>query len=392
MLTIPSYSCQESTLAHFLVGQAQRMGLHAYVDEVGNFVASTHAGEGRDPGQGGPLLSEAGQPAFDRPGTADSQPIVLLGHMDTVRGNIPVRLEDGILYGRGAVDAKGPLAAFLCATARIARSGAPARPIVVIGAVEEEAATSRGARGVVQRYQPSACIIGEPSGSQAVTIGYKGRLLVAYRVVRPLSHTAGPRRSSNEVAAAFWHRVSQHAAAWNQQHAGNSAFAALSPSLRSMQSEQDGLEEQARLLIGYRLPPDYNIAALRAQLQEWAEQDEAELSFSGEETAFQSTRTTPVARAFIVAIRATGGQPTFKHKTGTSDMNVVGPVWGQTIVAYGPGDSSLDHTPQEHIQVEEYVEAIDVLERVVGELAHVNLSYSAGKAMPKRLQSAETSR
>ena len=50
-------------------------------------------------------------------------------------------------------------------------------------------------------------------------------------------------------------------------------------------------------------------------------------------------------------------------------MNVVGPIWGQNIVAYGPGDSRLDHTPQEHIRLAEYTHAIDVLERVLSSLA-----------------------
>ena len=235
----------------------------------------------------------------------------------------------------------------------------------MIGAVEEEAATSRGARGVVHRYQPAACIIGEPSSSQAVTIGYKGRLLVEGHISYPLSHTAGPLQSSNEIAAAFWERVRRHANEWNAQHAGDSAFASLMPSLRSINSAQDGLEEQTHFLIGYRLPPNFDIAELRAQLERWAYEDDIRLSFSGEEIAFQSTRTTSLARAFISAIRATGGQPTFKNKTGTSDMNVVGPVWGQNIVAYGPGDSRLDHTPQEHIRIVEYTHAIDVLELVL---------------------------
>jgi LysW-gamma-L-lysine carboxypeptidase len=48
-------------------------------------------------------------------------------------------------------------------------------------------------------------------------------------------------------------------------------------------------------------------------------------------------------------------------------MNVVGPVWGGSIVAYGPGDSSLDHTPNEHIQIEEYRHATNVLEMVLSD-------------------------
>ncbi|HLI08500.1 MAG TPA: [LysW]-lysine hydrolase [Ktedonobacteraceae bacterium] len=358
MLTIPSYSGQEGVLARFLAEQARMMGLDAHVDEAGNFVACLSSDE---------VVAEA------------LEPVILLGHMDTVGGNIPVRIEDGRLYGRGAVDAKGPLAAFLCATARLAHSlqSDLRHPVLVIGAVEEEAATSRGARAVVGRYAPSACIIGEPSGSNALTIGYKGRLLVEYCVTRPLSHTAGPLSSSSELATAFWEQVRNHAEAWNRQHSGNSAFASLTPSLRGINSEQDGLEERARLLIGYRLPPNYEISDLQEQLQAWAMgwQDAASssdayctLTFSGEERAFQSTRTTPLARVLSRAIRATGEQPIFKLKTGTSDMNVVGPVWGHNILAYGPGDSRLDHTPREHIVLSEYLHAIDVLALALREL------------------------
>src|ERR1051326_1809831 len=172
MLTIPSYSGREQELARYLVEQARQMGLQASTDNAGNFIATAHS-------------PESG---------AKLPPVILLGHMDTVRGYVPVKLQDGALYGRGAVDAKGPLASFLCATARLVRHGrldSLQRPIVVIGAVEEEAATSRGARAVVGGYQPYACIVGEPSGSQAVTIGYKGRLLVEYCVTRPVRHSAG---------------------------------------------------------------------------------------------------------------------------------------------------------------------------------------------------------
>jgi predicted acetylornithine/succinylornithine family transaminase/N-acetyl-ornithine/N-acetyl-lysine deacetylase len=349
MLTIPSLSCQESALAHFLVEQARALGLHAYVDEVGNFVASTHE-----------VLSTA----------PDAQPIILLGHMDTVPGNIPVTLSEGILYGRGAVDAKGPLAAFICAAARVAsRRDSLARPIVVIGAVEEEAATSKGARGVVDRYRPAACIIGEPSGSQAVTIGYKGRLLVDGQAETQLSHSAGPSQSSSEIATAFWERVRHHAVEWNAQYAGDSAFASLQPGLRSIQNVQDGLVDRTHFSIGYRLPSHFDSTELRNQLTCWADEDHIQISFTGEEVAYQSTRTTELARSFIAALRATGVQPSFKLKTGTSDMNVVGPTWGKNIVAYGPGDSRLDHTPQEHIRISEYTHAIDVLELVLRDWA-----------------------
>ncbi len=363
MLTIPSLSTQESALAHYLAEQACSMGLHAHVDEVGNLIASTTE------------LSPSPQFIASEIGTrfiasaTSPQPVVLLGHMDTVPGNIPVRLEEGILYGRGAVDAKGPLAAFLCAASRVARSEQKGVPIIVVGAVEEEAATSRGARGVLQRYRPSACIIGEPSGSSSVTIGYKGRLLLDGCVTRSSSHSAGPSATSCEVATAFWERARLSATEWNARHASCSPFASLQVTLRSIASEQDGLEEHTRFTLGYRLPPAFDTSYLRSQLTRWAYEDEITIRFSGEEAAFQSSRTVPLARTFISALRATGVQPGFKYKTGTSDMNVVGPVWGENIVAYGPGDARLDHTPQEHIRIHEYLHAISVLELVLKELA-----------------------
>ncbi|MGH2508800.1 MAG: [LysW]-lysine hydrolase, partial [Ktedonobacteraceae bacterium] len=82
----------------------------------------------------------------------------------------------------------------------------------------------------------------------------------------------------------------------------------------------------------------------------------------------RGSRTSDLARTVVATLLEDRIQPIFKLKTGTSDMNVVGPVWGENIVAYGPGDSRLDHTPQEHIVIEEYLHAIDVLERVLHQL------------------------
>ena len=49
-------------------------------------------------------------------------------------------------------------------------------------------------------------------------------------------------------------------------------------------------------------------------------------------------------------------------------MNLVAPVWATPILAYGPGDSTLDHTPDEHIFIAEYLRAIDVLTDVLLQL------------------------
>src|SRR3989304_5619154 len=60
--------------------------------------------------------------------------ILFLGHVDTVEGELPVRVEDGRVYGRGAVDAKGALAAALLAATEHKERG----EIVVVASVGEE--------------------------------------------------------------------------------------------------------------------------------------------------------------------------------------------------------------------------------------------------------------
>ncbi len=133
---------------------------------------------------------------------------MMLGHIDTVPGFIEVRREDDRLYGRGAVDAKGPLACFAAAAALAGtRDG---YRFVVIGAVGEEG-DSRGAQWVRDHYRPDFLIIGEPSGWERVTLGYKGSAWYEYEVKRALAHTSANVESACQAAVNFWNRVQD----WN---------------------------------------------------------------------------------------------------------------------------------------------------------------------------------
>lgn len=340
LVAIPSLSGQETAVAEFLVAQMAESGFdHTHVDAAGNAV-----GERSQPNAQGHI----------------QRTIVLLGHMDTVPGDIPVRIEEGVLHGRGSVDAKGPLATFVTA---VAQATIPTGTrLVVIGATEEEAATSKGARHIVGQYAPDFCIIGEPSGWDGVTLGYKGRILIDYRCARPMSHTAGADSGAAEAGIAWINGVHSLVDAFNADR--TRLFDQLLPSIRHILTSSDGLTNQIDIKLGIRLPPDFDMAAFEAQVRGLAG-DGAEVRFYGHEAAYRSGRGTPLARAFNRALRKRDVRPRFKHKTGTSDMNVVGPVWNCPIVAYGPGDSRLDHTPEEHIVLAEYQHAIDVLQRVL---------------------------
>jgi LysW-gamma-L-lysine carboxypeptidase len=345
MLAIPSPSTQERAIGQWLVARLRAMGFAARRDEVGNVVAFWG---------GGP------------------REVVLLGHMDTVPGFIEVRREGSHLFGRGAVDAKGPLAAAITAVSR-QPAGAACR-FTVIGAVEEEG-SSRGARHLTTRRSPDQLIILEPSGWDAVTLGYKGSLKVRYRLSQPMGHGAGPNESAADTAIAFIRRVQDYAAEAPTLPSPASgggkkildAFERLDARILRFHADHDGFRDTAAMTVGFRLPLNFDVPALQQQLEAWAEG--AELRFEYADAAVRAEKNTPLVRAFLKGIRDGGGTPRFKMKTGTSDMNILAPVWGCPTLAYGPGDSKLDHTPNEAIDLAEFERGVDVLTAALNQLA-----------------------
>ena len=293
--------------------------------------------------------------------------IVLLGHIDTVPGEIAVRLEDGELVGRGAVDAKGPLAAFVAA----ATEPVAGLTVTVVGAVEEESPTSKGARYRGTLAAPDWCVIGEPSGWDGVTVAYKGRLVLGITLARDARHGASPGPTIAEEALALWARLRDAAVA---QTAAARPFARLDCRLEGMHAAAgDGLVERADLRVGYRIPPgiatDELEAGARAIVEEHDGDAEAAVERIASEEPARTARTTPVATAFARAIASVGGQTTYKEKSGTSDMNVLLPAWGCPMVAYGPGDAQYDHTPIERLALADYARSIAVLRDVLRRLS-----------------------
>ncbi len=335
MIEIYSPSHEEVVLSTFLVEKMMSLGFEAHRDVAGNAIGVLGRG---------------------------ARTIILLGQIDTVPGQIPVELKDGRLYGRGSVDAKGSMACFISATARLKDHPAMRdKKVIIIGAVEEEAATSKGARQAVRDFvAPDFCIVGEPSSWNAITLGYKGRLLLDYELEISLKHTAGVGKLVCDQAVDFWNEVRDWASQFNE---GKSTFDTLDPSIRAFNSENNGISEAARVKFGFRLPVAFPEQAFRDFLVQAA--GRARVSFYGGETAVRMGKSNPLVKAFLQSIRNEGANPKFKVKTGTADMNVVAPHWQCPMVAFGPGDSSLDHTPQEHIEIAEYGRAVDVLESVL---------------------------
>ena len=332
-----SPSGQERGAVEWLVARMKSLGYeNAFIDDVGNAVGVLGKG---------------------------TKQVVLLGHIDTVPGEIPVRRENGVLFGRGSVDAKGPLACFTDAAARAgAKDG---WQFVVIGAVEEER-ESDGARYVASQYQPNFAIIGEPNRWDRVALGYKGSAWANVTVKRAQAHTASGEETAAEAAVGIWLTIRAYTDSFNEGK--QRGFNKLLLTLHGMDSNSDDFEQWALLKLAVRLPVEFSPQDWYSKLSEIVDGAEVQpLGFAI--PAWECEKNTQLVRAFLSGIRSQGGEPRFVYKTGTADLNIVAPVWKCPAVVYGPGDSALDHTPNEHIELEEYAKAVTVLTEALKNLS-----------------------
>ncbi|MFB6093339.1 MAG: [LysW]-lysine hydrolase [Halanaeroarchaeum sp.] len=326
LVETPSVSGGEGAAAAVLADAFRAADREVFVDDVGNV---------RAPGDDALLLTS---------------------HVDTVPGEIPVRVEDGELWGRGAVDATGALAAMATAAIETGASFA--------GVVEEET-TSRGARHLIEdRDPPDAVVNGEPGGWDGVVLGYRGFRAGTYAVERPAAHTSREDATAVERAIEWWPRVTAAV------EGDGSAFESVTATAVGTEGgvSADGLRTEATVDAEFRLPPGTTGADLAATVASVT--DEGDLAWDRAIPPVLESPRTPVARALRAGIRERGGAPTHLRKTGTSDMNLYAAAWDVPMATYGPGNADLDHAPDERLDLAGFDRAVDVLthaaDRLVG--------------------------
>jgi acetylornithine deacetylase len=135
-------------------------------------------------------------------GRAKGRTLMFCGHTDTV-GVVGMRdpfvptERDGRLYGRGAQDMKGGVAAMIAAAGAVARKGLAAGRLVVAAVVDEEH-SSIGADALVKNWHADGAVVTEPT-DLAIAVGHKGFAWVAVEVMGKAAHGSRPAEGQDAI-------------------------------------------------------------------------------------------------------------------------------------------------------------------------------------------------
>ena len=349
LLGIYSPSGKEQYIANFLATQMKQMGFEVGIDSIGNVIGVV----------------------------GDGRPVILLcGHMDTVAGHVPLRVEEGKIYARGAVDAKGPLAAMVMAALAASKESSFKGKILITSVVEEEA-TSRGVRHLItEGIQADYAIFGEPSGVENITIGYKGQIQLKIVIKTETGHASTPWLYDNALEKAYdlWKKISS-ACAFPSMDPQETPFTSITVCLVKMVGGQGDsvIPFEAEMQLDVRVPIQFTTAQVYDKMvkiignyQSINPKVDINMSVLDTVEPFEANKASPLIHALSISVRKITGKPaTLLRKTGTGDMNLLGNAMNLPIVTYGPGDSHLDHTLDEHIKIDDYLKAIGVYKETI---------------------------
>lgn len=371
LVRTPSPSTQEGALAERITAEMTALGLrNVHVDRVGNVVGWIGAGHG-------PLL-------------------MLDGHMDTVRISTPetwhhapfgAEVENGTLYGLGACDMKGGLAAMIYA-AKLLQDVKLKGDVVVACVVQEEPCEGMGVQVLIEQegVHPDWVVLGEPTNLN-VSRGQRGRLEMRLTTYGCSAHAACPDLGSNAIYAAARLVFGLELLAGQL---GNDAF--LGPGTLAVIDISSGasggnvIPDRCEMVIDRRLTLGENETMALAEVQrviaregiqaqvKVAEHDAT--SYTGHAyhkrafyPAWVIAEDHPLVTATLQAARVqTRQRPQISRWDFSTDGVYTAGVAGIPTVGFGPGNPHQAHTADEHVRLEDVHTAAEVYAQLAVEL------------------------
>lgn len=306
-------------------------------------------------------------------GRAPGPTLMFCGHMDTVgvAGMAtpfqPVH-RDGCLYGRGAQDMKGGVAAMLGALRALAEGGGLSSGALVVAAVVDEEHASLGADALVAKWRADAAVVTEPTDLD-VAVAHKGFQWIEIETRGRAAH--GSRPHDGRDAILRMGRVLNRLESLDRQLQAQPAHALLGTASLHASIVAGGIElssypDRCRLQMERRtLPGELPGAGLhealaileRLRRDDWEFEGDARLVFGREPYEIERSHTLPAT--LVRMAQSVGWQPRMVGMTFWTDAAILGAA-GIPSVLFGPGGAGL-HSPGEHVRVKDVCVCRDAL-------------------------------
>lgn len=303
--------------------------------------------------------------------------LVFEAHQDTVpTDNMTIdpfgaKIEAGRLYGRGACDIKGGMAAMLAAFARLVRERPSGAARVLMACSVDEEFTSLGVQRLAQDLKADAAVVAEPTGLDIVN-AHKGLVRWHMHTTGRACHSSRPEQGVNAIyrmgrLLGGLERYAEQLRAW-------AADAVLGPATMSVGLIAGGtsvntVPEQCRIEIDRRLLPGEDpLAAVDDLLRFLKSQPGIDFDFVCDRPWTSKTALSPenskglvadLGRA-INAVRGTHQVIGVPYGTDGSTISAA----GIPTVVFGPGDIARAHTADEWVPLDEVEQASEILFRL----------------------------
>jgi putative selenium metabolism hydrolase len=352
LVAIRSPSGAEADACRRCADEMRSLGFQVEIDEYGNTLGQV--------GTAGPRL------LFD-------------GHIDTVAPNLnwtrdpyEPAVEAGRLYGLGAVDMKGPIAAMIHGIADLARSGSLRARIGVSVSTLEEVVEGAALSPVVERFRPDAVVIAEPSGLRLM-LAQKGRAEVELSVRGTAAHAAFPEHGASALMGAM--RVLDALAERKEPH-DDELGAGILVATEAVTEPLPGISvipSGCRVRLDRRTLPGESEADVLGELQPFLARavDEGTtataviasapittytgMTLPGDRflPAWRLPKTHRFAQAAIDALNEALGSVTLSFYGFCTNGSLTAGRLGIPTIGFGPGDPERAHQADEYIEIED---------------------------------------
>lgn len=318
-------------------------------------------------------------------GERGGKTLLLEGHTDVVTEGdarawkyppFAAALADGRIYGRGAADMKGGLAAAMIAGAAIQRSGARLGGRLMIGALVDEERDMIGAKHLCTTaigHELTGAIICEPEGNE-ICLEQRGVVWARITIRGRMAHGAMPEAGVNPIVAVGellrevpllqgkLRRLCRRSRYLDPPTVTPTVVASPTRGL----PQPNVIPGGAEVTLDIRLTPGCEPSAVAREIDracrqvakrcpgtvmEWQPLDGVRPPTSVE-------RAEPLVRAVIAGVRqATGRRPRFGGVPGSTDGTILHSTLGIPIVTIGPGHRLISHQTDEYVEVHELITA-----------------------------------